>query len=99
MAARRCASPPLATGDHEEDEPVFSPDGKRLAFLSDAEQTGQPQLYLADVASGAVRRLTQASGHLERPRWSPDGKRLSVLYLEARRTRSVHSGLPLGRRG
>ena len=68
--------------DHEEDEPVFSPDGKRLAFLSDAEQTGQPQLYVADVGSGAVRRLTQASGHLERPGWSPDGKRLSVLYLE-----------------
>ncbi|HET9299622.1 MAG TPA: hypothetical protein VFO11_06725, partial [Candidatus Polarisedimenticolaceae bacterium] len=68
--------------DHEEDEPIFSPDGKRLAFLSDAEQSGQPQLYVADVASGAVRRLTRASGHLERPRWSPDGKRLAVLYLE-----------------
>jgi dipeptidyl aminopeptidase/acylaminoacyl peptidase len=68
--------------DHEEDQPVFSPDGKRLAFLSDAEQEGQPQLYVAEVGSGAVRRLTQASGHLERPLWSPDGKRLSVLYLE-----------------
>jgi dipeptidyl aminopeptidase/acylaminoacyl peptidase len=68
--------------DHEEDEPVFSPDGRRLAFLSDAEQDGQPQLYVAEVGSGAVRRLTQASGHLERPLWSPDGKRLSVLYLE-----------------
>jgi len=68
--------------DHEEDEPVFSPDGKRLAFLSDAERAGQPQLYLADVASGAIRKLTQAAGHLERPRWSPDGKLLAVLYLE-----------------
>ena len=68
--------------DHEEDQPIFSPDGKRLAFLSDAEQDGQPQLYVADVGSGAVRRLTRASGHLERPLWSPDGKRLSVLYLE-----------------
>src|SRR5262249_7630666 len=68
--------------DYEEDEPVFSPDGKRLAFLSDAEKEGQPQLYAADVASGAVRRLTQAAGHLERPRWSPDGKRLSGLYME-----------------
>ncbi|HZX42789.1 MAG TPA: S9 family peptidase [Myxococcaceae bacterium] len=68
--------------DHEEDEPVFSPDGKWLAFLSDAEQSGQPQLYVLEVATGAVRKLTQASGHLERPRWSPDGKRLAVLYLE-----------------
>jgi len=68
--------------DHEEDEPVFSPDGKRLAFLSDAEKSGQPQLYVAEVGTGAIRRITQASGHLERPLWSPDGKRLSVLYLE-----------------
>jgi dipeptidyl aminopeptidase/acylaminoacyl peptidase len=68
--------------NHEEDEPVFSPDGTRLAFLSDAEQAGQPQLYVADVGSGAIRKLTQASGHLESPRWSPDGTRLAVLYLE-----------------
>ncbi len=87
LAARSGGNPVRITAardgaDHEEDEPVFSPDGKWLAFLSDAEQTGQPQLYLADVASGAVRKLTQASGHLETPRWSPDGKRLAVLYLE-----------------
>ena len=68
--------------DHEEDEPVFSPEGTRLAFLSDAEKPGQPQLYVADVATGAIRRLTQATGHLETPRWSPDGKQLAVLYLE-----------------
>jgi len=68
--------------DREEDEPVFSPDGKRLAFLSDAEKDGQPQLYVADVATGAVRKLTQVIGHLERPRWSPDGKRLAILFME-----------------
>ena len=67
---------------HEEDEPVFSPDGTRLAFLSDAEQAGQPQLYVADVGTGAIRKLTQVTGHLESPRWSPDGSRLAVLYLE-----------------
>jgi hypothetical protein len=85
--------------DHEEDEPVFSPDGKRLAFLSDAERAGQPQLYLADVASGAIRKLTQAAGHLERPRWSPDGKRLAVLYLKARRMRAVRPRPRSGRPG
>src|SRR5262249_35826174 len=87
LAARGGGAPVRITAardgaDYEEDEPVFSPDGKRLAFLSDAEKEGQPQLYAADVASGAVRRLTQAAGHLERPRWSPDGKRLSGLYME-----------------
>jgi len=67
---------------HEEDEPVFSPDGARVAFLSDAEASGQPQLYVADVKNGAVRQLTHVAGHLENPRWAPDGKRLAVLFLE-----------------
>src|SRR5271165_2913132 len=39
---------------HEEDEPVFSPDGTRVAFLSDAEASGQPQLYVAELKTGAV---------------------------------------------
>ncbi|MGZ3444560.1 MAG: S9 family peptidase [Myxococcaceae bacterium] len=87
LAARAGGTPVRITAskdaaDHEDDDPVFSPDGKQLAFLSDAEQPGQPQLYVADVTGAAVRKLTHASGHLERPRWSPDGKRLAVLYLE-----------------
>src|SRR5262249_58281210 len=69
--------------NREEDEPVFSPDGTRLAFLSDAEQAGQPQLYVADVASGAIRKLTQVTGPLESPRWSPDGSRLAVPYPDS----------------
>ncbi len=67
---------------HEEDEPIFSPDGSRVAFLSDAEAAGQPQLYVAELKSGSVRRLTHVTGHLERPRWAPDGRRLAVLFLE-----------------
>jgi len=67
---------------HDESEPVFSPDGARLAFLSDAEKKGQPQLYLADLAGGGVTQLTHATGHLAQPKFSPDGKTLAVLFLE-----------------
>lgn len=67
---------------HEEDEPVFSPDGRRLAFLSDAEHKGQPELYVADLKDGSVRQLTRAIGHLQSPLWAPDSSELSVLYLE-----------------
>src|SRR5450631_206680 len=67
---------------HEEDEPVFSPDGQYLAFLSDADHAGQPQLYVADLRGGSVHQLTHVIGHLESPLWSPDAKDLAVLYLE-----------------
>jgi len=37
------------TAEHHEREVSWSPDGKRLAFLSDAEKSDQSQLYIADV--------------------------------------------------
>jgi dipeptidyl aminopeptidase/acylaminoacyl peptidase len=65
------------------DESVaWSPDGKRLAFLSDAESVGQFQLYVADTDTGAASKLTGLSGFLADPRWSPDGSMLAVLFTE-----------------
>ncbi len=66
----------------DEGDLAFSPDGQRIAFLSDAEKAHQPQLYLADLRTGQVLQLTHADGHLEAPRFSPDGKTLAVLFVE-----------------
>src|ERR1700688_3497755 len=43
----------LGTRDHEEGNVAWSPDGKRVAFLSDFVKAGQRQLY---VANGADRK-------------------------------------------
>lgn len=69
-------------GYADESDPVFSPDGTRLAFFSDAASKGQPQLYVADLHGGAPRQLTHVSGHIARPSWSPDGKRLAFLFID-----------------
>jgi dipeptidyl aminopeptidase/acylaminoacyl peptidase len=61
-------------------KPAWSPDGSRLAFLSDAGKEGQFQVYIAEVPGGRVRRATSAAGAFERPSWSPDGKTLAVLF-------------------
>jgi dipeptidyl aminopeptidase/acylaminoacyl peptidase len=42
----------VGAGDHEEGNVAWSPDSKRVAFLSDAVKAGQRQLYVAQVASG-----------------------------------------------
>ena len=66
---------------HRERDAAWSPDGSQIAFLSDAAQEGQLQLYVAPAAGGPARVLTRAHGQLEHPRWSPDGKRIAVLYV------------------
>jgi len=47
---------------HDEHDLDFSPDGRSLAFLSDAAQPHQLQLYVADLGNATVRQLTQVSG-------------------------------------
>ena len=66
---------------HRERDVAWSPDGREIAFLSDATQEGQLQIYVAPAAGGAARVLTRAHGQLEHPHWSPDGKRIAVLYV------------------
>ena len=61
---------------------VWSPDGKRLAFLSDAEKSGQEEIYVADVAAGTAQKLTSLTGNLADPAWSPDGKAIAFLFTE-----------------
>lgn len=69
-------------GVYEERGLAWSPDGRRLALLSDAATPKQVQLYVAAVAGGAPRRLTKLAGQVNRPRWSPDGRTIALLYVE-----------------
>jgi dipeptidyl aminopeptidase/acylaminoacyl peptidase/alpha-L-arabinofuranosidase len=67
---------------HDEHDLTWSPDGSRLAFLSDKEKKGQLQLYLAPADRGPVRKVTSLTGHLAGPRWSPQGKEIALLFIE-----------------
>jgi pyrimidine-specific ribonucleoside hydrolase len=51
--------------------PSFSPDGTQVAFMGHAG--GNHDIYVADVATGATTRLTDAPGSNGWPAWSPDG--------------------------
>ena len=67
---------------HDEHGVSWSPDGKSLAFLSDAADAGQLQLYVAPAAGGAARQLTKLKGYLATPLWSPDGQTVAILFTE-----------------
>jgi dipeptidyl aminopeptidase/acylaminoacyl peptidase len=67
---------------HEEHDLAWSPDGERIAFLSDAATSGQLQLFVANVESGGAKQLTHLNGFLASPGWSPDGKTVALLFTE-----------------
>lgn len=58
--------------------PVWSPDGKRLAFVS-KRGDGEPQLYILPVEGGEAEPVTKLPVGVQSPKWFPDGKRLGFL--------------------
>ncbi len=70
----------LTHGNWRDSSPVWSPDGKKIAFLSDRD--GTMQIHVMWIDTREVAQLT----HLERTpsnlRWSPDGKKLAfTMYI------------------
>src|SRR5712692_5870041 len=70
------------SGSWDERGISWSPDARQLAFLSDAGERRQQQLYVADVQTGRVRQLTHLKGTLSDAKWSPDGKRIALRFIE-----------------
>jgi len=69
----------MTHGNWRDFSPVWSPDGKKIAFLSERDETTQIQVMWLDTRE--VAQLT----HLEREpgnlAWSPDGKQLGFTCL------------------
>jgi dipeptidyl aminopeptidase/acylaminoacyl peptidase len=65
-----------------EDSPAWAPDSSRLAFVSDAEERGQKEVWVARADGSRPRRTTGVVGYLAAPRWSPDGTSIAFLYVE-----------------
>jgi Tol biopolymer transport system component len=61
------------TPDADEWGPVWSPDGRRIAYSSD--EGGVPMIFVMDADGSNARRLSDVWG--EYPAWSPDGSRIA----------------------
>ncbi|MEO8448690.1 MAG: S9 family peptidase [Gemmatimonadota bacterium] len=70
---------PLTTGKSTETQPRWSPDGKRLAYISDRD--GGSQLYVRWIDGGQVQTLTNLTEPPMGYAWSPDGSTIAFVKL------------------
>ncbi len=78
----------------------WSPDGQELVFAAYRNnQGGLEQLYVLDVRTHGVRRLTNLSTGATQPEWSPDGRWIAFvgavapdrIYLLSTKTHRAHA--------
>lgn len=68
----------VTDGSFEDEDPVFSHDGKQLAFLSNRGVPEANELWTISVTGDEPRRITRFDipGIIAQPQWSPDSKRI-----------------------
>jgi dipeptidyl aminopeptidase/acylaminoacyl peptidase len=66
---------PITSGKNNHFSPIWSPDGKKLAYLSGDEGATQIFIYYTDIGkSSSITNLNKSPGEIS---WSPDGKWLA----------------------
>jgi len=66
----------ITAGKSNDTNPVFSPDGKTIAFVRVANDD-KPQIYLMPIDGGEPEALTEMKQGATSPVWSPDGTRIA----------------------
>ena len=77
------------TASYNDLDPAVSPEGRRIAFASDRD--GDFEIYLANVLTGEVQRVTDNAVDDRRPAWSPDAQWIS--YHSPHYSSPTHSGI------
>lgn len=78
----------LTTGNHDEENIQWSPDGTRIAYVSNiTEDPGTNEnddIFVIEAKPGSMpKQLTTWKGSDVMPRWSPDGKTIAYLRTTA----------------
>jgi dipeptidyl aminopeptidase/acylaminoacyl peptidase len=69
------SQPRQLTQSGHDTRPQWSPDGKKIAFLSSRE--GASQIYVMAAQGGNARKITSLSAGADNEKWSPDGRSIA----------------------
>jgi len=69
----------FTVGDHSDSRPRWSPDGRRIAFLSDRDGK-RSTIYTIPADGGEAERLASLQGSIGAYSWSPDGRWIACQF-------------------
>ena len=72
----------LTNNSAADTDPAFSPDGSKIAFVSDRDG-GDREIYVMNADGTDQTRITNHAGDDMDPAWSPDGTKLAIRRSEA----------------
>jgi dipeptidyl aminopeptidase/acylaminoacyl peptidase len=72
------ASPP----DETRWAPAWSPDGRRIAYVSNRTHVWRQDLWLVDAETGESRKVTADLDVMTAPVWSPDGRHIAFTGVK-----------------
>ncbi|MEO6393932.1 MAG: S9 family peptidase [Pyrinomonadaceae bacterium] len=67
----------LTNGDRSSSSPRWSPDGKRIAFISSRD--GSSQVFTMNTQGESIKRITSISTEAGNPVWSPNGNWIAFV--------------------
>ena len=85
------ATKQLTSGDDWNDgDPQWSPDGTKIAFVSDRtgkefDEGHNKDIWVIDATGGALTKISQSEQPDTEPRWSPDGRTIAFISATERR--------------